>query len=228
MDSYQARLIQKTALTPTVLLARFALNNDQKFVFQSGQYILVDFTLPDGQIVQRPFSIASSPHKQNEVELLIRLLPTGIVSDFFRNINLGTQINFSGPKGKLVLQSETQPAHFITSGVGIAPFRSMLHDLLFVRKTTAPVQLSFVRDSDPWIAFDDELALWMEKCKNFVYSNIRPPADKVDIGAVWENVALEDSKNTHIYMAGAPNFIAEGKIWLAKQGVPAESIFTEN
>ena len=177
--------------------------------------------------MERPFSIASSPHQQQEIELLIRLQSTGIVSDFFRTLLPGTKINFSGPMGRFLLQSEVRPIHFIASGVGIAPFRSMLNDLLSVRRVDIPIQLSFVKESSPWASLDAELVSWVEKCRNFGYSYIHPSGDIVDTTAVWARILLNNPR-THVYLCGAPTFVAEGKAWLLQQGIPAEAIFHEN
>jgi len=57
----------------------------------------------------------------------------GFMSNYLCDLHEGSTIAFQGPFGNFIMRSPVRDSIFIATGTGIAPFRSMLHELLTQR-----------------------------------------------------------------------------------------------
>lgn len=132
----------------TDILWRFYFRVEQMpvFAFEAGQFITLD--LPIGQSPKerwRSYSIASAPGKTNLVELLIVHKYGGHGTDFlFDEARPGDVYSFRGPAGKFVLPDiiDTDLV-MICTGTGVAPFRSMIQDIIANNKSHRDIHLVF-------------------------------------------------------------------------------------
>ncbi|HEV8383447.1 MAG TPA: FAD-dependent oxidoreductase [Candidatus Acidoferrales bacterium] len=97
------------------------------FTFLPGQ--AVDLTLlnppeTDAEGNTRAFSIASAP-SEDDLMFATRMRDTAFKRVLGR-MPLGGRVKLDGPWGDLTLHSGTRSAVFLTGGIGITPFRSML------------------------------------------------------------------------------------------------------
>ncbi|MFD1645626.1 ferredoxin--NADP reductase [Haloarchaeobius litoreus] len=111
---------------PSLLRVRVRIDDDTPFEFAPGQYATVTF---DGH--PRPYSIASSPTR-NEVEFCIRRVPGGrLTTDLFQHLDEGDEVTVRGPNGEMVLgPPSANDLVFLATGTGVAPFKGMV-DYLF-------------------------------------------------------------------------------------------------
>src|ERR1043165_6050232 len=114
--------------------------------FKAGQFITFDLPIHEKKNRRwRSYSIVSPPSGTNEFELLIGFVPNGPASKYFWNdVQVGTTIPFKGPAGVFVLPDviETDLCLIATS-TGVAPFRSMLLDLVNHPRPTKNLYLVF-------------------------------------------------------------------------------------
>jgi CDP-4-dehydro-6-deoxyglucose reductase len=113
-------------LAPTVLQVELAMLEPPQLTYRAGQYIIV---LIEG--AKRAYTLASPAGSQSQLTLLVKLLPGGPGSHLFETIGPGGEITFMGPHGFFLLQ----PGHpgdvvMVGTGIGVAPFPSMLHEIL--------------------------------------------------------------------------------------------------
>lgn len=116
------RLINVRHLTDTAYIIRMEKND---FTFIPGQYISLGQA---GSIDKRDYSIYSSP-KDDFLEVLIRVVPDGMVSKSLKKMKPGEELEVEGPFGFFQLKKDTpanQPLLFVASGTGISPFHSMI------------------------------------------------------------------------------------------------------
>jgi ferredoxin-NADP reductase len=99
------------------------------WAFKVGQYLdltLVDPSETDSEGNVRSSSIASAPHEET-LMVATRMRDTAF-KRVLRTMPLGTAVKIEGPSGDLILQNgSTRAAVFLAGGIGITPFRSIVH-----------------------------------------------------------------------------------------------------
>ena len=126
---YNAHLTRRIDLTES--LGYFWVAFDGEAIdFEPGQYFTIGVDV-GGKLVQRPYSVASSPReKTTGYELYIRLVPEGAFTPLLWLLPEGSPMHMKGPKGRFLLEPDDDRTHlFISSGTGIAPFISMMRTL---------------------------------------------------------------------------------------------------
>lgn len=112
-------------LTDTISFVRFKMDGGT-FNFQPGQFVSVMIE-KEGKSISRPYSIASPPEQNEYIELCIRKVPDGFMSNYLSELKAGTQVRLRGPLGRFVLlEPIMNDIVFIATGTGVAPFISML------------------------------------------------------------------------------------------------------
>lgn len=128
MPEHKVRLNDRAPVAEGTLAFYFEKPAD--FRFKPGQFCsftLVDPPETDEEGSRRTFSIASAPH---EVDLIVatRMRDTAF-KRVLKKVPLGTQIKVRGPSGNFTLHNDaSRPAVFLTGGIGITPFRSIVLD----------------------------------------------------------------------------------------------------
>jgi phenol hydroxylase P5 protein len=143
------------AVTPRAKLLRVDLGG-QPFPFRAGQAASIG---RHGQPLRKPYSIASSPSdlaRSGALEFLVGLEPDGEPGPHLAGVGRGASIELGGPFGGFRLPPvEGRPVLFVAGGTGIAPLRSMLHDLLD-RVAPPPIALVYSARTDGEMAFVPE------------------------------------------------------------------------
>jgi ferredoxin-NADP reductase len=127
---YNARLTRRVDLTDS--LGFFWVSYDgEPLEFEPGQYLTIGVE-SNGKLIQRPYSVASSPREKDDgYEFYVRLVNGGLFTPLLWRLEEGHGMSMRGPKGKFILEPEDNRQHvFISSGTGIAPFISMMKTLL--------------------------------------------------------------------------------------------------
>jgi len=90
------------------------------FMFSAGQSIRL-FVRGQG----RDYSIASGP-SGTTLSFCVRMVEGGSVSPVLAGAPVGTPFSFSGPHGVFTLRDSPRPVVWAATGVGVAPFLSMV------------------------------------------------------------------------------------------------------
>ncbi len=117
----QHRLLARRELGQGSFVLRF---ERQQLHFVPGQYLIVG---QRGTIHRREYSIYSSP--QNDyLEILLKEIPSGLVSPLLHAMPIGEILEVEGPFGYFTIAEEAWKAHhlMISTGTGIAPFHSFV------------------------------------------------------------------------------------------------------
>ncbi len=117
-------------LSPTT--AEFAFALPQKIKFNPGQYM--EWTLPhkntDSRGNRRYFSISSTPNEE-DLKVTVRFNnPSSSYKQFLSKMREGDKIFASQLSGDFVLSDDPKPIALIAGGVGVAPFKSMIQDII--------------------------------------------------------------------------------------------------
>lgn len=111
-------------------IRRLHVELDQPLDFVAGQYVTL--RVP-GRGVRRSYSLANPPTDRRRIELHVRREPGGAATDgwLFHNVELGEELNISGPYGSFLLRPDRlEPAIMIAGGTGLAPIKSMIREVL--------------------------------------------------------------------------------------------------
>lgn len=137
------------------------------FSYRPGQFITFDLNI-HGNEVKRSYSMSSSPSRPHLLEVTIKRVPNGLVSNWFCDqVKLGDRLCVKGPSGKFTcFEYPASRILFIGAGSGITPIVSMGR---WINDTGADVDVkllaSFKSPSD--IIFRKEFELWSARSRRF-------------------------------------------------------------
>ena len=136
----------------------FHFDKPSGFQFVAGQTLDLTLLNPgetDAEGNTRTFSIASSPEDADLV-IATRLRDTAF-KRVLAAMPIDAVLQAVGPCGSFTLDTDTvRPVVFLTGGIGITPFRSMVRDEA-ARKLTRPMWLFYSNTTPESAAFLDEL-----------------------------------------------------------------------
>ncbi len=117
-----ARLVAAERFADSRLM-RFQMNDGSPLAFRGGQYLIVDtgLSLPDGKRRKRAFSVLSPDSDLHEFELAVRHIDNGLGSEWMLALELGAELRFSGPWGKLSApeRGDVGPAWVLATDSGL-------------------------------------------------------------------------------------------------------------
>ncbi|MSQ68371.1 MAG: 2Fe-2S iron-sulfur cluster binding domain-containing protein [Gammaproteobacteria bacterium] len=199
--------------------------------FLPGQF--VQLAVP-GSGEQRRYSIASTRAQLPRIELLIRLLPGGAMSDYLRQRAAPDDvITLTGPYGGFFLREGVRAPHILVAGgTGLAPLLAMLDTLRTQPGRRAPLLLSFGCASEETLFYREELALrrhWMPQLDLRVSIERGVAAADLRIGNPVAAIGAADVQDpaTVAYLCGPPGLIEAGHDHLVALGVAAQHIYAE-
>ena len=238
MDVTNATLLERVDLTDAV--AHFRVRaDDGPPDFRPGQYMALG--LADGdRLVQRPYSAASRPDMDGDVEFLIRRVQGGALTPRLWDARPGARMRVGRPRGLFTLQPDDPRTHlFVATGTGIAPFVSMLETLLEAPRPPRSVVIHGVSHPGE-LGYRASLEGWAYGWPVSYEPTISRPADPASQGwagltgraeAVVDRVCDEhglDPADSVAYLCGNPEMIATVGRILAARGFPAEAIKSEH
>ncbi len=218
-------------LTPTVFELNFEMS--QPVVFEAGQFIsiVIPGAGPKGRDLRRAYSIASGPEVR-PVELCVKLVEEGPGTNYLFGLRPGDVFRGFAPYGDFTFEPrDGRHACFISTGTGVAPFRSMVLSKEFQERPPASTSLLLgVRD-------EAEL-LYMEEMESlpglkWVPAVSRPSTGKWTgfKGRVTDYLRTRGDDypwtETDYYLCGGSAMIDEVKQILGSRGVIKESIHQE-
>jgi ferredoxin-NADP reductase len=158
----------------------FVFDRPNGFDFAAGQYVNVILPNPphsDAEGNRRTFSIASPPHEAAALWVVTRMTGSAMKRSL-AEVGLGTPIEILGPAGSFTLhQDASVPAVFIAGGIGITPFRSMVHDAVR-RRLPHRITLIYSNRNPQGAAFHEELNQLVKTCPSLTYVPTMTQADK--------------------------------------------------
>jgi ring-1,2-phenylacetyl-CoA epoxidase subunit PaaE len=225
---FESEVLDVQDLAPDVRCLRFSV--PEGFDYKAGQYVSISVD-NDGKKIRRPYSIASNPLKKGFIELCVKNM-RGLATTYIFGLKKGDKVEFLGPMGAFVINeiSKEKDIVFISVGVGIAPFISMIPNLL-ERGYNKRIILINGERCEEGILYERELNELKEKYPNFELHNIlsRPKDDCEDKGHVQDfldRYVLWDS-NPHFYICGLSGMINEVIEFLKKREVSEDRIYHE-
>lgn len=223
---FNSQVLEIKDLTSDIKTLKLSVPND--FEFRAGQYLSLSVFREDGKKIRKPFSISNLPDS-GFIEFCIKIISGGLASEFVKTLVYGNEVELFGPAGKFVINDFNKDLIFIAAGVGIAPFMSMIPDLLkrgFSRKI---ILLKSARSENDSL-YDKELRELMKEHSNFEFHNVfSNPIQNRDKGYVQNFLEryIPDRFNGNFYVCGLKEMIENVKKKLLDFDFRDEQIFYE-
>jgi benzoate/toluate 1,2-dioxygenase reductase subunit len=199
--------------------------------FRPGQFIQVKVP---GTDVSRSYSMATTASDLPRIELLIRILPGGAMSDWLVNrAKVDDVIEVSGPYGQFFLKEKVRAPHvMIAGGTGLAPMLSMIDALRAAPGRTPQIILSFgCQTPDALFALDalDLRRHWMPSLDTRMSVDRGEPPEGVAQGNPVAALTAADglTPDSVAYLCGPPGMIEAARHHLEQLGLSPENIFAE-
>ena len=216
------RIVQIIQEAPRV--RRFILHAEKPFncPFLPGQFIVLQWISPEHGVVQRSYSISSREPQPQEIELCIALNSEGIFTPWLFEQEVGSWIMGTEPQGNFVFKNDFAgiPHVFISTGTGVAPFRSMIASALNLGNT--PVHLVFGNRFSEDILYHEE---WMQLAQQNEFFNYHPVLSRQEqpfahngyVHPVYQKI-LESVSDAQIYVCGWQRMLVDTRRNLKELG----------
>lgn len=216
--------------------AAFVFNEIKDFKFKPGQYL--EWTLPhsktDNRGNRRYFSIASSPTEKTPMIIVKYYDPPSSFKRNLFNMPEDTTIIASQLAGDFVMPDDfSKPMVFIAGGVGFAPFRSMVKDIID-RKLNVDITLFFANKTQDDIFSVDLL----NKALKFGVRTVYILSDEKSVPANWKGEKghltgemikkyVRNFENVRYYISGPQIMVQSIEKTIQKAGVKRSNIITD-
>ncbi|WP_353226720.1 2Fe-2S iron-sulfur cluster binding domain-containing protein [Novosphingobium sp.] len=220
-----------TQVAADVMRLELELAEDCWFTFRPGQFIQI--TVP-GTDQTRSYSIASTPAELPKIELLIRLLPGGVMSEWLLGqVAADAVLEISGPYGAFFLQDGNRaPVVMIAGGTGLAPMMAMIDVIRARPGRKPPIHLSFGCQTAEGLFHGDALdlrRLWLPGLSVTTSVDRGPTPDGVRVGNPVEVIGADGPLDpaTVAYLCGPPGMIDAARRHLQALGLADSNIHAE-
>lgn len=231
MNKYSCTIESIFDLNPTTQKLLLNLPAGEKVNFKAGQYL--EIILPSGK--RCPFSIASPPAINDQLELHIRPTPGSNDSAQIEELlRTSSAIAIEAPKGDCFL--EEAPGNsliLMAASTGITQMKSILEHL-FTRQLFHPVHLYWGVLVDDDLYLDETCRNWMEAISMFTYVPVvsepeNSPGWTGRTGLVADAVLQDfpDLSGHTVYVSGGPGMVYATLDMFIKRGLTEDDIHSD-
>ncbi len=202
---------------------------DHVETWEPGQYVMITIDAMDDH---HPFSV-SKINTDQTVEITFKVF--GNFTKKFSQVVAGQKLYFAGPYGtanKMVQYHKQEDLVLVAGGIGITPFRCIIHHLL-ANNDQRNIYLFYCVSQPDFFAFDDEFTKLAKQHANFHYIKIcsKPMNDPSVIQGYISDLIIKDQIGdlpSHSYVVCGPDaMLAAVNVLLRSHGVPRYQIHKE-
>lgn len=241
----------KQVYNPKFTYYSFELFKPHRLNFKAGQYLSLAV---DSFGNRRSYSMINPPSIDHGVELLVESIAGGLGTTYLENLKFGDQVNFLAPMGTfyVVEPANTQNRKiakfsnakkdnsvqieeslvFVAVGSGIAPFKSMISDLLTDKQDTRSIILYWGLRHVGDLLWQDEFQRLTQQFKNFIFYPVisqAPPKWILSRGRVTDLLDIHKfAANTAFYVCGGKQMVDDVFALLKNKGVAESLLHKEN
>lgn len=235
VKEFRVRVEAIRDLTPQIKgLHLKILSLEEGIVFKAGQYVQLE--VPKYKRTSAPeyraYSISSGPHDHYQMELVITKVEKGAVTTYVHDyLKRGEELRATGPFGEFYLRDSERDILLIATGSGLAPIRSILHQIEsegISRKTV----LFFGAKTKHDLFYYEDLKAWEKSLPNFTFIPTLSRSDEEDHwlgekGRVTHLIEKHIPENASLdaYLCGAPEMVDSCAAILVKKGIQRDRIF---
>ena len=185
MNHFSLRVVQIKKETKDTVTLCFKQPGLRKLKYKAGQYLTLSFRI-NGRKYARPYSFSSSPSADTLLEVTIKRVPKGIVSNYINDyIKIDDTIEVMQPMGDFIFEPNetTQEIYLWGVGSGITPLYSLAKEII-ATQANIKVHLIYGNKNQESTIFHEALQQLKTKYpNNFTITNFYSLSDP----AVHEN-----------------------------------------
>jgi Na+-transporting NADH:ubiquinone oxidoreductase subunit F len=235
VKEYLVRVESIRELTPEIKRVHLRiLSPEEGIAFKAGQY--VQFEVPKYKRTSGPeyraYSICSDAAEHHSLELVITKVPQGAVTTYVHEfMREGEDLKATGPYGKFYLKDSDRDILFIATGSGMAPIKSMLHQIEH-EQSRKKVQFFFGAKTVKDLYYQEELLAWEKSLPSFKYV---PTLSRVPEREQWQGEKgrvtnlidkyISEGASIDVYICGSPAMVDSCVEILKKKKIPEDRIF---
>lgn len=222
--SYRVRR-RKQETDDTFTLDLQAVNGTEEFAFAPGQFNML-YAFGVGEV---PISISGNPSHKGSVLHTTR--EVGTVTKAIRRLKVGDTLGLRGPFGSSwpVDEAEGNDIVFVAGGIGLAPLRPALYQILSHREKYGRVVLLYGARTPAEILFRSELERWRSRFDLEVYATVdrAMPSWRGNVGVVTTIIprAPFDPLNSVAFVCGPEIMMRFTVAALQKRGLDSDAIY---
>ncbi len=230
----RAKIKRKKEIAKGTLLVDFDISK-KEISFKPGQYFFITLINPpytDKKGNQRHFSIVNSPNEKGILTMTTRIRDSAFKRSLFE-IPVGTEVEIGIIDGGFILPDDkSQPIVFITGGIGITTFISMLR---YVSEENLDYKITLLYSNQ-----DRESTAFLEELENIAKNNPKFKliltmtddskwrGEKRRINAQFIEEYISELKSCFYLIAGPPAMVKAMHDVLSEVGVEQKNIRAEN
>ncbi|MFH0836764.1 MAG: FAD-dependent oxidoreductase [Candidatus Aenigmatarchaeota archaeon] len=209
MAEYIGTIVENSDITIETYILKILL--DKELNHRAGQFINIDAVI-DGERRIKAYSITSVPEEKNRVELCIKKIPGGKMSNYLYNIPIGTKLKITGPYGFFICDGNNDTI-FIATGTGVAGIKPIVESLLS-NGCEKKITLVYGVRKEEDVYYRDVFENLAKKYNNFSFITTlsRPrPTWKGLKGYVqeWVKNHVKYTGQEDVYICGLPDMVEE-------------------
>jgi len=223
-------------LTSDIKLVRLQLKHPETIQFKPGQYVQLQNNPYEGvkETASRAYSIASPDSDSRVLELIIRLVPEGIVTTWVHQyLKAGDEVRFTGPMGDFALHEGEGEIVMVAGGSGMAPMVSLLNQLE-KQKSKRKITYFFGAVKRSELFYEEVMKRFGERLVDFTFV---PALSQPDPDDHWsgktglitrpldEYLQTIDTSKVQGYLCGSPGMIRACIGVFSQRGVENDRIY---
>ena len=243
MKYYTLKVIKLHPETTDTITVAFKQPGLKKIKYLPGQYLTLIFRI-NGRRYARPYSFSSAPLVDDNLEITIKRVPKGVVSNhIFDRLNVGDLVEVMEPMGNFILNQDLLQAdtHLVLwgAGSGITPLMSILKYALQT-KIVSHISLVYGNKDKESTIFESKITALKQEHQNFsawhfftrakiAEQNPSVIEGRIDPNKVLSIIRNEELVNNTLHYICGPTGLKESiKSELMKLGVEETKIHSED
>ncbi|MGU3782414.1 benzoate 1,2-dioxygenase electron transfer component BenC [Burkholderia metallica] len=227
-SSHKGRIVACQRASDSTIAFSVELDDRAKLGFLPGQY--VNIKVP-GTDQTRSYSFSSGPSEQH-VSFLVRNVRQGVMSTWLcETAKVGDPIEFRGPMGSFYLRAIERPVLFLAGGTGLAPFLSMLNEIVEDGGSPYPIHMILGVNTDADLVRVDQLEGYARRLPNFTYAcTVADPGSAYpNKGYVTHHIGAGqlNGGDADVYLCGPPPMVDAVRDFLVAEGLTPRNFYYE-
>lgn len=227
-SSHSGRIVACQRASDSTIVFSVELENRADLSFLPGQYVNV--RVP-GTDQTRSYSFSSGPSEPH-VSFLVRNVRQGVMSTWLcEAAKAGDPIEFRGPMGSFYLRPIERPVLFLAGGTGLAPFLSMLDQIVEDGGSPYPIHMILGVNNDEDLVGIDRLETYAQRLPNFTYACTvsNPDSAYPNKGYVTHHIIASqlNDGDADVYLCGPPPMVDAVRDFLSSEGLTPRNFYYE-